>query len=46
MAIKLEPNHVKAIEHVLNAGDRVEIIPSKESIKVNRVKLEKIEQNK
>jgi hypothetical protein len=40
--IKLESNTIKAIESTLAKGERVEIIPVKDGVKVVRVKRETI----
>lgn len=41
----IDPQTIKAIETVLMKGDRVELIPVKDGVKVVRVKREMVTQN-
>ena len=41
--VKLSGKEIKAIEHTLAKGERVEIIPVKDGVKVVRVKRETIQ---
>ena len=41
-AVKLEQSEIAAIERTLAKGDRVEIIPVKDGVKVVRVKREEV----
>ena len=42
--MNLTPTAIKAIESILSKGDRAEVIPTKEGIKVVRIKREPVKQ--
>lgn len=41
----LKPSDVKAVESVLSKGDRVELIPVKDGVRINRVRREEVKRN-
>lgn len=42
MEYRLSKEEIKAIERVLNQQDKVELVPLKEEVKINRIKREPI----
>ena len=42
--MNLTPTAIKAIETILSKGDRAEVIPTKEGVKVVRIKREPVKQ--
>lgn len=44
--IKVDPATINAIESVLAKGDRAEVVPVKDGVKVLRVRREEVKQNR
>lgn len=43
---KLSPQDISKIEHVLSKGDRIELIPVKDGVKILHIRREEIRQPK
>lgn len=46
MRWKMDKNQIKAIEAILAKGDRVELIPVKDGVKIIHIKREEVKENR